>query len=256
MESVGARKRGRTEAGISYDRRLKKSRSLSDLPSKSRGMKCKEESVANSCEKTESDQYRVIPVGPAVDGSPHQNDDVSNAMVPSGVVFGPIVSDSTPKILPELLGVEGQTNLYTNYSLNEKTALVKKRKACNRENYTMERKSFSDRITFSTTAFKVFRRCFEQYYLSHRDKFLIEITPVLDRGQNVVQDIVRVSDPNKRNTPLIYTVNIYRTTSRLMVNGPHHMKFTDVDLPMITCLISQEDEKISECNQVLQEQLS
>ena len=81
-------------------------------------------------------------------------------------------------------------------------------------------------------------------------------TPVIDKSKNiVVQDIIRVTDPRKSSAPLVYTVNIYRTTSRTMVNGSEHTRFVDIDLPCITNMINQEDDNIRECNAILQDQL-
>ena len=86
--------------------------------------------------------------------------------------------------------------LFTNYSLNEKNAYIKKINACSRENFTIVRKNTSDSITFNTTAFEIFRKCFDRYYQYHRDKFHLHRTPVVDESKNiVVQDIVRVTDP-------------------------------------------------------------
>ena len=86
--------------------------------------------------------------------------------------------------------------LFTNYSLNERNAYVKKINACSRENFTIIRNNTSDSITFNTTAFEIFRKCVDRYYQYHQDKFHLHRTPVVDKSKNiVVQDIIRVTDP-------------------------------------------------------------
>ena len=286
MESVGVRKRRRTEAGLAYDNSLKKSRSLSEFPDENRSTllrieyKPTDQEISNK--NSTGDIKAVEAIGVAVeedgeDGKSETNiriieDGDSDSAVDNEDNDALIVneinaeagleprscstdnaaeSDTDSELMPE-----GKSAcLFTNYSLNENAACIKKISACDRENCVVERKSHSDSITFNTTSFEIFRKCFDQYYDTHKKKFKVHSTPVIAGNNLIVQDIVRVSDLLKRNVPLIYTVNIYRTTSRLMVNGPHYRNFTDNDLPLITCLINQEDEDIRECNQILQKQL-
>ena len=42
----------------------------------------------------------------------------------------------------------------------------------------------------------------------------------------------------------LYTINIYRTTSTVMVNGPHHLTFVNNDLPVITEVIDKMNNSI------------
>ena len=249
MESVGARKRRRTEAGLAYDESMKKSRSLSEVP------RCPQErtsSLNNENETTPASQTstEIITGGKEivestevdavfVDGNPSEPNSAGNSIDSS--VFN--------------LSEENSVCLVTNYSLNEKNAYIKKKNACSRENFTVVRNNSLDSITFNTTAFEIFRKCFDRYYQYHQDKYHLHRTPVIDKNNNVVvQDIIRVTDPRKSGA-LVYTVNIYRTTSRTMVNGSEHARFVDVDLPCITNLISQEDDNIRECNVILHNEL-
>ena len=54
MESVGARKRRRTEAGLAYDNSLKRSRSLSELPDRSTLLKIENTRVGQLISKKNS----------------------------------------------------------------------------------------------------------------------------------------------------------------------------------------------------------
>ena len=137
-----------------------------------------------------------------------------------------------------------------NYVLNKEKALSKKMQHATKANYSITRKTFSASVEFNAASFELFRKILGNYYESS-SQYQISATEVKDRASNVTADVVRIHDHTKRNNPLAYTINIYRTKSSIMVNGPHHIRFLDHDLPELTYMIDQMDGNIKEINNEL-----
>ena len=142
-----------------------------------------------------------------------------------------------------------------NFTLNEKRAISKKIEACDRINYDLVNRINCAVITFSTAAFKIFRSNIYKFYDTLPATYEVAKKEEVDNAGNVTHDIIRISDLTKRRSPMIYTVNLYRTTSRVMINGPHHEKFIDEVLPMIAGTIDDFDEELGEINAELKETL-
>ena len=68
---------------------------------------------------------------------------------------------------------------------------------------------------------------------------------------NITQDVVRVSDHHNH----LYTINMYRTKSSAMINGPNFTTFLDKDFPVISRQIDSLASEISENNAYIKNQL-
>ena len=74
---------------------------------------------------------------------------------------------------------------------------------------------------------------------------MVEVKVVKDLKENVTQEIIRVKDGDGPR----FTINSYRTTSRIMVNGPQYQCFIDVILPVIFNGIDDLSRKIQTANE-------
>ena len=113
----------------------------------------------------------------------------------------------------------------TDYTLNKQRALTKKMNALGRIPYEIDHRNDCMVITFNTVNFESFRGMIAEYLESKGYK--IATSKKQDNAGSIPEDILRVYD--KQALP-IYTINIYRTTSRVMVNGPKFNNFI-VDFP-------------------------
>ena len=65
----------------------------------------------------------------------------------------------------------------------------------------------------------------------------------LDAMQNIIQDAFKIySKQNNRRSKHDYTINCYRTTSNIVINGPGVTKFMNNELKLIAKIL--EDNKI------------
>ena len=124
-----------------------------------------------------------------------------------------------------------------NYSLNRNKALSKIAAACNRENFDYDFKDGSVLFTFSPAAFTIFVKHLLQFFTT-TPQYRINPNHEIDRNGNIPKDTIRVFDPiNSKNK--YFTVNLYRTTFRVMVNGSKYLHFFNVDLPLLIKEIAQ-----------------
>ena len=152
---------------------------------------------------------------------------------------GPSIHQSERRSLPSNAGRE----LIAKYTLNETKTLHKKREACDRENYTITHHDFCATVVFNTVAFEVFRKNLTNFYDGNQ-KYSTTLDEIKDQIDRTTQDTIKVHDRTRRNTPHIYTINLYRTTCRVMVNGPHHLHFINNDLPGITDTIDKMEDRL------------
>ena len=157
---------------------------------------------------------------------------------------------------------EGRTNSkptnisFTNeYKLNEKQTILKKIVACGRENYNIENRINSATVTFNTAAFEFFRSNIMKFYEKSPEVYQAKLQAEEDRTGKITHDIIKVCDLSKRKTPNIYTINIYRTTCRVMVNGPHHVRFLQEVLPVVTSTLDNHADEIDARNTQYKETL-
>ena len=111
----------------------------------------------------------------------------------------------------------------SNFVLNQMVALTKKIKSCRQETLVAKlEKGNNLRINCSTTAFETVRKLIGSQidnsstleYLSNED---------LKGNIYIYSEVVKVkekSNTTRRNKRVLFTVNIYRTTNSLLINGP------------------------------------
>ena len=135
----------------------------------------------------------------------------------------------------------------TNYCLNETKSLNKKSKACNRDPYHVQEHRNNAVITLNTASFEYFRHVLKGH-LQSCQRYVIEDEPKYDIEKRVVQDIVRVFNRGNDKTHL-FTINLYRTKCRVLINGPSYETFLLNDLVDIERQISNAHETITAANE-------
>ena len=77
--------------------------------------------------------------------------------------------------------------------------------------------------------------------VQHRQYIHHNETPVLDKEGNITQDTLRVKS-SITDTPLL-TVNLHRTSSKVICNGPKYKIFEDKELPVLKKIRKVKPEK-------------
>ena len=108
------------------------------------------------------------------------------------------------------------------------------------------------RIYCSTTAFEKIRR---QIVRSIRENTNLEHVENEDQKGQVYSEILRVKDKNSRGQQVIFTINIYKTKSRFLLNRPQVPKFIQEILPGIQLWAQVNKTTTDMCNQQLQKML-
>ena len=142
-----------------------------------------------------------------------------------------------------------------NYNLSITRALQKKLEATKRNQHIEYKYTSGGMVVIADTAtFELIRIASIHYFKSTQwNKNEIHIRKYTDKSNStVVQYTIKIKQPESG-----YTVNIYTTTSRLLVNGKGCQKFIDKDIPLIHGIISNCNAGISldELNQQLADQL-
>ena len=102
--------------------------------------------------------------------------------------------------------------------VNEKTAIKKKIKSCREEPLEIKMEKGNNlRIFCNTTAFEIMRKIIIETVASN---YVLEKTEKKDISGKVVIETIKTKDRNARRTLPIFFINIYRTTSTLLINGP------------------------------------
>ena len=130
------------------------------------------------------------------------------------------------------------------YILNVTKALSKKLGQCDRLIFNVEHKSGNIVLTYNTGAYELVKSLLSDFY-HHNPNFFVEITDQVDKSDNFVGCVMQVCDSTSRGAKgrHLYTVNMYHTTSRMLVNGQFRHKFAKDELPLIE-LITQNYEDI------------
>ena len=142
--------------------------------------------------------------------------------------------------------IKGAT-MYVNYALNEQIALNQKIKACDRPSYSIKQNNGSATVTLNTFCFEIMRSNLIKF-LNRSSQYKFYLCPKTDTQGRTPEDIikvVKVNDVAKSETDM-YTINLYRTTSRLMINGPHYNHFIENDLSLITEKFDSDDNRAIE----------
>ena len=73
--------------------------------------------------------------------------------------------------------------------------------------------------------------------------------PQTDLQGSILQDVIRVL--NRADSSPLYTINLYRTTSSAMINGPTHSHFMTHDFRLVSEQIDQMDIPLNERNAMM-----
>lgn len=108
------------------------------------------------------------------------------------------------------------------YTLNMSKAMKKKVTACNVEYKVRASNRGGNQIfEFSAAMYELYRNSLTQHFetlQSHESTNMkIEYRDIIDKSNSCVESVVKVY--NKDNSSLKYTINLYHTKSKVMVNG-------------------------------------
>ena len=124
------------------------------------------------------------------------------------------------------------------YKLNVDKNLSKKLAATKRtQHLCIEEKDGGMVVTADAAMFELFKRAALVLYTDYPpEKGHVKVDEITDSSKkNIVQYIIRVHTPQNKG----YTLNIYLTTSRLLVNGKNCSLFRDNDLQKIQDIIDK-----------------
>ena len=139
------------------------------------------------------------------------------------------------------------------FSMNEEAAVRKKIKTCNEEPLLVKlEKGNNLRIFCSTTAFEGVKQIIENT-VSKINK--IEYIRNEDQEGRIYSESIRVREKESRRNQVIYTVNIYRTKSSLLINGPQMQKFILEVIPIVQLWALENKSAIDISNQKLRKVL-
>ena len=114
-------------------------------------------------------------------------------------------------------------------------------------------KGNNPRIFCSTTAFEGVKQIIENT-VSKINK--IEYIRKEDQEGRIYSESIRVREKESRRNQVIYTVNIYRTKSRLLINGPQMQKFILEVIPIVQLWALENKSAIDISDQKLKKVLS
>ena len=127
---------------------------------------------------------------------------------------------------------------HKDYELNIEKSLCKKLAASKRvQHLNIEVKDGGTVLTADAAMFELVREAAVIYYKNYPQKFgQAKIETVTDSSKkNIVQHIIRVYSEDSSN----YTLNIYLTTSRFMVNGKKAALFVERDIHEMQKIIKE-----------------
>ena len=139
-------------------------------------------------------------------------------------------------------------------SMNDEAAVRKKIKTCNEEPLVVKlEKGNNLRIFFSTTTFEGVKQIIENT-VSKINK--IEYIRNEDQEGRIYSESIRVREKESRRNQVIYTVNIYRTKSSLLINGPQMQKFISEVIPIVQLWALEDRSAIDVSDQKLKKVIS
>ena len=197
---------------------------------------------AFECQETEGNQEKTTETTEP-QNSPRPTSEVHNNLVLASHARNVEYSDDTNQ--------RGKETIFTNYKINKVTAVKKKLDACSREAISVKEHSRSVVITMNTGAFEFFRKALITH-LGKCEHYVVKPTDVRDGRNDVAQDIVRVYDKDATSrdptADPAFTINLYRTKSRAMVNGPSYKAFISNDLQHLQNQMWKFSGSIDEAN--------
>ena len=132
------------------------------------------------------------------------------------------------------------------YELNVQKAIRNKVKACDLIDLDVCNKGGNIIIQLNTASFELARAVVTNYYINDTQLYTCEITNKTYETGNIVEDILRVANRKGRACKggCLFTINFYRTTCKIMVNGKNKNKFYVNDLALIKDLFNKERDNI------------
>ena len=85
--------------------------------------------------------------------------------------------------------------------------------------------------------------------------YALEKTENRDISGKVVIETIKTKEKNARRALPIFVVNIYRTTSKLLINGLQVQRFVQEILPVLQSWADQNQKEIDICDQHLEKML-
>ena len=140
-----------------------------------------------------------------------------------------------------------------NYTLDQAEALRKKMISCDDPLFKIQEHQQCVVINLNTAAFQMFKSSLETYLNNHNSTYIVAASPHIDQSDNVTQDTYRVSDRADKSS--LFTINLYRTKSSAMINGPKHYAFYQNVLIRIIHQIDATRETLSHQNVILKSQI-
>ena len=140
------------------------------------------------------------------------------------------------------------------YDLNKRAALAKKMASCEREDFEVELKTLSCLVQLNTASFEYFREDIIAFVNNCAKYRVIRHDPVKDKSGCLTAEIVAVGS-SYSTTDKLFTINIYQTTSRVMVNGSKFQLFVEKDLPSLLQKLKNRRNTIHDVNQQFRESI-
>ena len=125
------------------------------------------------------------------------------------------------------------------YTLNVEKALMKKLEATYREKMVCEMKSGNLVVTLSPAVFDIVSNNVRNIECSGEWEMCFQAKT--DRSDNCVEEIAKIM----RNNDKMCTINLYRTTSKVMVNGKGTHEFSSIFIPQLCDIIDKNFKEIS-----------
>ena len=163
------------------------------------------------------------------------------------------ISNNTTKteIVVKMISANKEDNAGEGRSLrsrrvNEKAA-IKKKKSCREMPLEIKTEKGNNlRIFCSTTAFENIRKIIIETVASN---YVLEMTENKDISGKVVIETIKTKERNARRALPLFVINIYRTTSTLLINGPQVQRFVQKILPVLQSWADQNKKEIDICDQ-------
>lgn len=150
------------------------------------------------------------------------------------------------------------------YTLNEKSVILKKIKATERDqDVDIQLKGGTLVLTFAPGAFELYKHAIYEYYSNSATKTYEKIAKSSNPIKKaIVEESLSMKHKQGVDQRQLYRINIFNTTSVINVNGRHFQNFICDDLPNIINLVNLNEvrclnEKIKDfCTSILENQIN
>lgn len=169
---------------------------------------------------------------------------------------------STNLLTTDKLQHDNNTTVQKDYHLNRGAALAKKKDSCFNNNLTWELKAKNNLvIKCSTVAFECVKQKLDDtiHSTSFQKEHSTKMETGKDLGNNEVEKRYRVFNRKKdgsQGTNLKFTINIYNSSSSILVNGMKIDVFMDSILNVIETTITMNAEHIDDMNNQLSKMIA